>query len=101
MNFWLIYQKKFLHLNKLFSQEETDNFVEAIQNAGFSEEQIISDSLEKLPSAYEIAKIAEKLAPENVHAFVPNYLKKVEAEEKWLESHEKAENTPDDYVQRV
>ena len=80
---------------------ETDNFVEAIQNAGFSEEQIISDSLEKLPSAYEIAKIAEKLAPENVHAFVPNYLKKVEAEEKWLESHEKAENTPDDYVQRV
>jgi len=80
---------------------ETDNFVEAIQNTGFSEEQIISDSLEKLPSAYEIAKIAEKLAPENVHAFVPNYLKKVEAEEKWLESHEKAENTPDDYVQRV
>jgi len=80
---------------------ETDNFVEAIQNAGFSEEQIISDSLEKLPSAYEIAKIAEKLTPENVHAFVPNYLKKVEAEEKWLESHEKAENTPDDYVQRV
>ena len=94
-------QEKFSDFSKVIFTGESENFVDAIQNAGFSKEQIIADSLEKLPSAYEIAKIAENLVPENVHAFVPKYLKKVEAEEKWLESHEKAENTPDDYVQRV
>lgn len=93
--------EKFSDFSKVIFTGESENFVDAIQNAGFSKEQIIAESLEKLSSAYEIAKIAENLVPENVHAFVPKYLKKVEAEEKWLESHEKAENTPDDYVQRV
>lgn len=80
---------------------ETENFVAEIEAAGFSSRQIVTDSLTKLPSAYELAKLAQDLVAENVHAFVPKYLKKVEAEEKWLETHEKAENTPDDYVQRV
>ena len=34
-----------------------------IRKHSISKEQIIADSLEKLPSAYEIAKIAEKLKP--------------------------------------
>lgn len=80
---------------------ETENFIKEIEAAGFESGQILTDSLQKLPSAYEIAKIAEKLIPENIHGFVPNYLKKVEAEEKWLETHEEAENATDDYVQRV
>ena len=86
---------------KVIFTGETENFVADILAADFSEEQIVTDSLEKLPSAYEIAKIAENLSPENVHSFVPNYLKKVEAEEKWLETHEEAENAADEYVQRV
>jgi tRNA threonylcarbamoyl adenosine modification protein YeaZ len=80
---------------------ETANFVADILAAGFTAEQIMMDSLENLPSAYEMAKLAEQLAPETVHGFVPNYLKKVEAEEKWLETHEEAENAAEGYVQRV
>ncbi|AYG01656.1 tRNA (adenosine(37)-N6)-threonylcarbamoyltransferase complex dimerization subunit type 1 TsaB [Lactococcus allomyrinae] len=80
---------------------ETEQFLEDIERAGFDRGQVVTDSLQKLPSAYEIAKVAEHLTPENVHSFVPNYLKKVEAEEKWLETHEEAENAADNYVQRV
>lgn len=80
---------------------ETENFIKDIERAGFDQSQIVADSLTKLPSAYQIARIGERLEAENVHSFVPNYLKKVEAEEKWLETHEKDENAADDYVQRV
>lgn len=80
---------------------ETENFVANIEAAGFDKAQIIFDSLVKLPSAYEIAKIAEKLEPVSVHGFAPNYLKKVEAEEKWLETHEEAQTAIDGYVQRI
>ena len=80
---------------------ETENFIKDIERAGFDQSQIVTDSLTKLPSAYQIARIGERLEAENVHSFVPNYLKKVEAEEKWLETHEKDENAADDYVQRV
>lgn len=80
---------------------ETENFIQEIEEAGFENARIISDSLEKLPSAYEIAKIGQKLAPANVHSFAPNYLKKVEAEEKWLETHEESDGDIEKYVQRV
>ena len=69
--------EKVSDFSKVIFTGESENFVDAIQNAGFSKEQIIAESLEKLPSAYEIAKIAENLVPENVHAFVTKYLKKV------------------------
>jgi tRNA threonylcarbamoyl adenosine modification protein YeaZ len=48
------------------------------------EARIISEAPQNLPSAFEIAKMAEELPPvENIYDFNPIYLKKVEAEEKW------------------
>ncbi|MDR2977557.1 MAG: tRNA (adenosine(37)-N6)-threonylcarbamoyltransferase complex dimerization subunit type 1 TsaB [Streptococcaceae bacterium] len=59
----------------MFSQEILDKLPQAV---------ILSEAPFNLPSAYEIAKLSEKLLPvENIHDFNPIYLKKVEAEEKW------------------
>lgn len=80
---------------------ETANFTEIIENAALKNYRIITDSLEILPSAYELGKLAEKAEPVNIHAFAPNYLKKVEAEEKWLETHEETDGQASSYVQRV
>lgn len=80
---------------------ETENFIADIEAAGFESFEIIKDSQEKLPSAYQMALFGAKLEPVAVHGFAPNYLKKVEAEEKWLETHEEAENAADRYVQRI
>ncbi|WP_159565002.1 tRNA (adenosine(37)-N6)-threonylcarbamoyltransferase complex dimerization subunit type 1 TsaB [Streptococcus halichoeri] len=52
-----------------------------------------------LPSAYEIGKKGRKLPPENPHAFVPDYLKKVEAEENWLKNHQPDPKAK--YIKRV
>ena len=80
---------------------ETENFRADIEAAGFDTDQIISDSALKMPSAYEVARKAESLQAEPVHAFVPHYLKKVEAEERWLETHEEPKDAADRYVQRI
>ena len=80
---------------------ETENFVADIEAAGFTNFEIIEDSLDKLPSAYQIALFGKNLEPVAVHGFAPNYLKKVEAEEKWLETHEESENATGEYVQRI
>lgn len=80
---------------------ETENFVADIEAAGFTNFEIIEDSLDKLPSAYQIALFGQNLKPVAVHGFAPNYLKKVEAEEKWLETHEESENATGEYVQRI
>lgn|SRR5699024_113172 len=52
-----------------------------------------------LPSAYAIGKYGQTLAPVDVNSFVPNYLKRVEAEENWLKNHE--ENPHADYIKRI
>ncbi|MEW4354676.1 tRNA (adenosine(37)-N6)-threonylcarbamoyltransferase complex dimerization subunit type 1 TsaB [Streptococcus pneumoniae] len=60
--------------------------------AGFVEQ--IKESLpeaswqETLPNAYRIGKMGLDLASSRVHDFVPNYLKRVEAEENWLKDHQ-------------
>lgn len=93
--------KKVTAFDQVIFTGETTNFVEEIKAAGFKEEQIVTDSLSVLPSAYALAKIGETLQPVVVHGFAPKYLKKVEAEEKWLEKHEEAENAASGYVQRI
>ncbi|RLV05381.1 tRNA (adenosine(37)-N6)-threonylcarbamoyltransferase complex dimerization subunit type 1 TsaB [Streptococcus iniae] len=52
-----------------------------------------------LPSAYGLGKLAVHLQAEDVHAFEPNYLKKVEAEENWLKNNQEANSS--DYIKRV
>lgn len=53
---------------------------------------------EVLPSAYQLGKLGQELEPSDSHSFVPDYLKKVEAEEKWLENHAASSL---DYIRRV
>ncbi|TDE75327.1 tRNA (adenosine(37)-N6)-threonylcarbamoyltransferase complex dimerization subunit type 1 TsaB [Streptococcus vicugnae] len=52
-----------------------------------------------LPSAYAIGKYGQSLEPVEVDSFVPNYLKRVEAEENWLKTHK--ENPSANYVNRI
>ena len=55
--------------------------------------------LSVLPSAYAIGKRGQELQPVDVDSFVPNYLKRVEAEENWLKTH--IENPSANYVNRI
>ncbi len=54
---------------------------------------------ETLPSATFLGRLGASLPAQDVHAFVPNYLKRVEAEENWLKSHREEETN--DYIKRV
>ena len=54
---------------------------------------------ESLPSAFEIGKLGQHLPAVPVHAFVPHYLKRVEAEENWLKQNEAGSEA--DYIKRV
>ncbi|MBA2796336.1 tRNA (adenosine(37)-N6)-threonylcarbamoyltransferase complex dimerization subunit type 1 TsaB [Streptococcus porcinus] len=71
--------------------------------AGFSN--VIKEQLPKaeihptLPSAFELGLKAQNMSPVNVDAFVPEYLKKVEAEEIWLKIHQPESET--NYIKRV
>jgi hypothetical protein len=51
------------------------------------------------PIGFFLADIAKEQAPvASIHDFVPDYLKLVEAEEKWLASHEPG---VDAYVEKI
>ena len=52
-----------------------------------------------LPSAAAMGKIAVDWPSVDSNAFLPHYLKKVEAEETWLKTHD--EGNPDDYIKMV
>ena len=55
--------------------------------------------LSSLPSAQLIGCLGLSLPSVDVDAFVPHYLKRVEAEENWLKTHE--ETNRDNYIKRV
>lgn len=73
---------------------EVDNFRDQIEEA--LPQAVI---LPVLPSAYAIGKYGQSLEPADVDSFVPNYLKRVEAEENWLKTHK--EDSTADYVKRI
>ena len=73
---------------------EVDNFHDQIEEA--LPQAVI---LPVLPSAYAIGKYGQSLEPADVDSFVPNYLKRVEAEENWLKTHK--EDSTADYVKRI
>lgn len=54
--------------------------------------------LPTLPSAFDIAMIGAEMTSCEPHGFNPVYLKRVEAEEKWLEDHEPGTK---DYISRI
>lgn len=55
--------------------------------------------LPSLPSASFIGRLGAALPVQDVDRFVPNYLKRVEAEENWLKDHE--EDGSEAYIKRV
>lgn len=73
---------------------EVANFVDQIKEI-LPEATILSS----LPSAQLIGRLGLSLPSVDVDAFVPHYLKRVEAEENWLKTHE--ETNRDNYIKRV
>lgn len=51
-----------------------------------------------LPDAAAIGRLGLELPAQSIHDFVPNYLKRVEAEENWLKTHQESS---DSYIQRL
>ena len=51
-----------------------------------------------LPDATAIGRLGLDLPAQSIHDFVPNYLKRVEAEENWLKTHQESSNS---YIQRL
>ena len=48
--------------------------------------------------AAALGRIGLDLPAQSIHDFVPNYLKRVEAEENWLKTHQESS---DSYIQRL
>lgn len=77
---------------------ETSKFKDQIEsiltNADVSEEDEVN-----LPNGIILGKLGFLAQPvENVHGLVPAYLKRVEAEEKWLETHQPED---ENYVEKI
>ena len=51
-----------------------------------------------LPDAAVVGRLGLDLPAQSIHDFVPNYLKRVEAEENWLKTHQASS---DSYIQRL
>ena len=51
-----------------------------------------------LPDAAVVSRLGLDLPAQSIHDFVPNYLKRVEAEENWLKTHQASS---DSYIQRL
>ena len=51
-----------------------------------------------LPGAAAVGRLGLDLPAQSIHDFVPNYLKRVEAEENWLKTHQESSNS---YIQRL
>ena len=51
-----------------------------------------------LPDAATIGRLGLDLPAQSIHDFVPNYLKRVEAEDNWLKTHQESS---DSYIQRL
>ena len=72
---------------------EVGAFVEQIQ------EQLSQASYqETLPNAANLALLAWDKEADSLHDFVPNYLKRVEAEENWLKNHTESGES---YIKRL
>ncbi|MDT2736984.1 tRNA (adenosine(37)-N6)-threonylcarbamoyltransferase complex dimerization subunit type 1 TsaB [Enterococcus pseudoavium] len=77
---------------------ETAKFKEQIITALPSAEIAEADEI-NLPNGIVLGKLGFQAEPvENIHGLVPAYLKRVEAEEKWLETHQPGDEK---YVEKI
>jgi tRNA threonylcarbamoyladenosine biosynthesis protein TsaB len=81
----------------LFVGADTAKFAEQIV-AELPVAQVNQQSLWNYPNGVALAELSEEAEPVAVHEFVPEYLKLVEAEEKWLASHTPGAET---YVEKI
>lgn len=72
---------------------EVEAFREQIQEALPNAQMV-----ETLPDAVRIGRLGLTKEPVSVHGFVPNYLKRVEAEENWLKDHQESGQS---YIKRL
>ncbi|MDT2662076.1 tRNA (adenosine(37)-N6)-threonylcarbamoyltransferase complex dimerization subunit type 1 TsaB [Enterococcus hulanensis] len=77
---------------------ETSKFKEQIESAQLTADISEADEM-NLPNGIILGKLGFLAKPiENIHGLVPAYLKRVEAEEKWLETHRPED---DNYVEKI
>ncbi|SJZ44225.1 tRNA threonylcarbamoyl adenosine modification protein YeaZ [Pilibacter termitis] len=70
--------------------------------AHFPHAEIMEDEYQNIPHAAILAKLGAEKTPSDVHNFLPNYLKRVEAEEKWLEKNgQKGTFEDENYVEKI
>ena len=84
----------------LYFTGEVANFRELISQT-LPQAKFVENVERRLPNAYQIARLGASYEPVNVDAFVPEYLKKVEAEEKWLETHAENQGNDTNYIQSI
>ncbi|MGM0123903.1 tRNA threonylcarbamoyl adenosine modification protein YeaZ [Enterococcus sp. AZ194] len=81
-----------------FVGTDVANFVEEI-NERLPHAQINTHALWSVPNGITLAELGETVPPTgDIQGFLPAYLKRVEAEEKWLETHEPGDEA---YVEKV
>ena len=79
---------------------ELANFRELIAQT-LPQAKFVENAERRLPNAYQIARLGAGYEPVNVDTFVPEYLKKVEAEEKWLETHAEDQGNDTHYIHKI
>lgn len=79
---------------------ELANFRELIAQT-LPQAKFVENAEHRLPNAYQIARLGAGYEPVNVDTFVPEYLKKVEAEEKWLETHAEDQGNDTHYIHKI
>ena len=85
---------------RLYFTGELANFRELISQT-LPQAKFVENAERRLPNAYQIARLGAGYEPVNVDAFVPEYLKKVEAEEKWLETHAEEQGNDTHYIHKI
>lgn len=82
----------------IFIGEDVSLFADTIRNA-YQNDDVTYEFSDNVLSVMSMARVAiNESKVEDVHQFVPTYLKRVEAEEKWLETHEEQ---IDNYVKKI
>jgi tRNA threonylcarbamoyladenosine biosynthesis protein TsaB len=81
---------KSLELPILFVGNDVDIHRPSIEDS-LGGQAIFANMTEHNPRPAELALLGKDRQPEEVHSFVPNYIRLVEAEVKWMESRQKEE----------
>ena len=99
----LSFQKRILSFAEVLEQVKDAGQVTFVGEVGAFVEQIQeqlpqANYQETLPNAANLALWAWDKEADSLHDFVPNYLKRVEAEENWLKNHAESGES---YIKRL